>query len=112
MKKVLRIMAIGMLLTACAPDYPTNTESRSTTWYNQTAEDLYENFGVPDAGFLFPDGERHLLYHSDIITREWTERIYHYCDIVFKLRDNRVYDWTYRGNQCVLNVRENNTLTD
>ncbi|MDR2902392.1 MAG: hypothetical protein LBU87_04715 [Lactobacillales bacterium] len=106
MKKILSFCLFVSVLSACSADWPTNTESRSTTWYNQTAEDLYENFGAPTWGILYPDGERYLYYHSANITREWTERKYHYCDITFMLQDNRVYDWSYTGNQCTLNVRE------
>lgn len=107
MKKLFACIAVLGLLCACASaEYPSNTESRSTTWQGQSAEDLYENFGVPTVGFRVSENERHLLYHTDMITRGWTERIYHYCDIMFVLVDEKVVDWSYHGNQCTLNIRE------
>ncbi len=108
MKKIIIAFFACVLLVGCSSrpdDFVTNTESRSTTWIGQTAEDLYENFGVPTKGFLFENGERHLVYHSSMIMREWTERVLYYCDIIFVLQNNRVVDWMYSGNQCSLNVR-------
>ena len=112
MKRFLALILLGFMATACSSDIDENRETRSTVYKGQTTWDLYENFGAPNYAIRISPEEYHFIYRREEVTRDWTRMYFDWCDKVFIVVNDRVTDWDVDGNQCYLNVADDEDIPD
>ena len=95
---------VSLLLTACGfQDYVHTSEPRSTIYIGQTAADVYENFGMPTKIERIDVNKQILIYHKQEIEKDWAYRYFHECELKFYMEDDRVADWSKKGDICAVN---------
>ena len=106
MKKNLLLSFVTTLLltTGCSfQEYVHTTEPRSTIYIGQTAADVYENFGAPTKIERLDKNKQILIYHKQEIEKDWSYRYFHECELKFYMVDDRLEDWSKRGDICAVN---------
>lgn len=103
-KNLLLSFATALLLTTgCSfQDYVHTTEPRSTIYIGQTAADVYENFGAPTKIERLAENKQILIYHKQEIEKDWSYRYFHECELKFYMVDDRLEDWSKRGDICAV----------
>ncbi|MBO7244146.1 MAG: hypothetical protein J6V53_02545 [Alphaproteobacteria bacterium] len=105
MKKLLLLSftAFSLLTGGCGfQDYVHTTEPRSTIYIGQTAADVYENFGMPTKIKRLGNNKQILIYHKQEIEKDWAYRYFHECELKFYMEDDRLVDWSKRGDMCAV----------
>lgn len=106
MKKnfLLSFVTTLLLTTGCSfQEYVHTTEPRSTIYIGQTAADVYENFGAPTKIERLDENKQILIYHKQEIEKDWSYRYFHECELKFYMVDDRLEDWSKRGDICAVN---------
>jgi ketosteroid isomerase-like protein len=114
---------MGLSLAACAT--AEKYEAVLNSWIGHTESELVSKWGPPDSVYVAPDGTRHLTYRSSrLVTVNGTpprftstvigDTVYTQqtggtpgatynmkCTTVFAIRNGRITNWRYEGNDCV-----------
>lgn len=99
----LSFTVLSLLIGGCSfQEYVHTTEPRSTIYIGQTAADVYENFGVPTKIERLDTNKQILIYHKQEIEKDWSYRYFHECELKFYMVDDRVQDWSKKGDMCAV----------
>ena len=101
MKKLLGIIILGLLLTACASEQ--KYFDTLNTWIGAPEEKLVSSWGVPQGFYEKQNGEKLLQYDWDAIVTLQGDTYKTWCKTTFTISEGKVKSWETEGNECTAN---------